>query len=181
MRLWLVSLLVVTACRGRSPQAEQEIARREEWVRKQAEIEDAGAAWFLTSTRDVHFEDGWYPMEHEPTNDVRGRPWRWMGRTAMIKLRAHGGKPMRLTIAGGVPLDIVKANPIVTVTLDGQRLASDVAPGGLKWVIDVPPPMIASNKWVDLVISTSAWGFVRGDPRELGFSLETLRWEEIAP
>jgi hypothetical protein len=101
-----------------------------------------------------------------------------MGRNSLLRLRTHK-KPMKLSVTGWVPLHILGAPPMLTLRWRGKRVESFLAPGGRftkKVVAD--EAMQAGSTFADFTIESSSVGNEPGDPRELGFAISEVRWEE---
>ncbi len=170
-----IAVLVLSACK-RAP--DPEAAVRAGFVARQAAAADAGGVAHLTSTDEVFFDDGWAPME-TGRDGVHGEAWRWMGRTSLTRLRTHRA-PMRLEITGWVPLHVLGgAPPMLTLRFRGNRIESFLAPAGhFTKKITVTEAMQAGSTYADFTIETSTIGSERDDPRELGFAVGEIRWEE---
>lgn len=174
----LVAAVLAAGCKG-SPDPEAEI--RAAWVREQAFAGDAGGAWYLTSNEEIFFDDGWFPMEAEPFGDVHGKTWRWMGRASLLRLRAHD-TTMYLTIAGWVPIEVLKSPPLMTLRWNGARLESFLAPRGhFVKIVVVTPEMQRGVTWGDFAMETSSTGQPSGDPRELGYAVNEVHWSPLPP
>jgi hypothetical protein len=170
----LLGVLVMAGCK-RAP--DNEAANRASFVVQQSFAADAGMAWRLTTNDEVFFDDGWNPMETTPRDGVHGEAWRWMGRTALIRLRTHT-RPMILEITGRVPMHLLGATPMMTFRWRGNRVDAFLAPvGSFTKKIAVTPAMQAGTTLADFTVETSSWASERDDPRELGFALEGVRWE----
>lgn len=169
-----VLVLAAAACK-RAP--DPEAAIRASFVGQQATQHDAGVVWHLTSSDEVFFDDGWYPME-TGKEGFHGEAWRWMGRTSLLKVRNHAMATMKLEVTGWVPLHILGAPPLVTLRWRGKRMEAFLAPPGhfTKKVL-VTPEMQAGSTYADFTIETSTTGNEPGDPRDLGFALAEVRWE----
>ncbi len=173
-----VASLLVSACKQR-PNPEASV--RDEFVRRLAYAEDAGPAYRLTSTGDVFFDDGWYPMETLPKEGVHGEAWRWMGRTSIVRVKTQN-RAMRVRIAGWVPYHLVGTAPAMTLRWNGKRLDSFLAPSGrFTREIEISPAMQAGADYGDFMVETSSTGSERGDRRELGFALADFSWEPMNP
>ena len=108
---------------------------------------------------------------------VHGEAWRWMGRTALLRLRTHS-TPMKLEITGWVPLHILGAPPMITLRWKGNRVDAFLAPPGrFTRKILVTEAMQAGSTFADFAVETSSVASERNDPRELGFALAEVRWE----
>jgi hypothetical protein len=170
--LALIASLV--ACK-RAPDPEDAI--RDEWVKQIAFREDAGGAWRLTSTRDVFFDDGWYPMEYDPNKGMQGETWRWMRQRSLTRLRTRA-VTMHLVLVGWVPYEIFHTPPAITIRWNGARVDSFLAPRGhFTKELDVTPEMQRGREYADLVIDSSTVGSPRGEWRELAYGLSEIRWE----
>lgn len=167
---------LATGCK-RDP--DSEAAVRASFVLEQSLAADAGRAWRLTTNDEVFFDDGWNPMETTPGDGVHGEAWRWMGRTALLRLRTHA-QPMKLEITGRVPLHLLGSVPMMTLRWRGNRVDSFLAPAGtFTRAVIVTEVMQAGSTFADFSVETSSWGSERDDPRELGFALEGVRWEAV--
>jgi hypothetical protein len=166
-------LLAPSACK-REP--DPEAAVRARFVAEQSIAADAGVAWRLTATDEIVFDDGWYPLE-TGKDGVHGDCWRWMRKTGLLRLRAHA-TPMKITVTGWVPLDLIGAPPLLTLRWAGKRVDVFLAPPGrfTKEVV-VTPAMQAGPTYGDFTIETSSAGLERNGGRTLGFALAELRWE----
>lgn len=170
------ALVLGTMSCTRAPDPEAEVRAR--YVAQQAATADAGAVWHLTSNDEVFFDDGWAPME-TGKDGVHGEAWRWMGRTALLRLRTHS-TPMQLQITGWVPLHILGAPPMLTLRWKGNRVDAFLAPAGrFTRKLLVTEAMQAGSGFADFSVETSSVASERDDPRELGFALAEVRWAAI--
>jgi hypothetical protein len=170
----LAALLLCAACR-RSPDPEATV--RYEYVKHLALTEDAGAAFHLTSTPEVFFDVGWFPLETDPKTKFHGDCWRWQGSSSLTRLRSHD-VPMRLRVTGWVPYDVTGSPPAMTIRLNGARALGFLAPfGHFTKELVVPPEVQRGRDYVDLVIETSTTGRTKADERFLGYALAELVWE----
>jgi hypothetical protein len=168
-----LALLAAPACK-RAP--DPEAAVRAEFVARQALAADAGGVLHLTSSDEVFFDDGWFPME-TGKDGFHGEAWRWMGRSSLLRLRGHAA-PMKLAITGWVPLHVLGSPPMVTLRWRGVRVEAFLPPPGrFTKTILVTADMQAGSTYSDFTIETSTIGNEPGDPRELGFALAEVRWE----
>ena len=167
------ALLALAACK-REP--DPEAAVRARFVAEQSIAADAGAAWRLTATDEIVFDDGWYPLE-TGKDGVYGDCWRWMRKTGLLRLRTHT-TPMRVTVTGWVPLDLIGAPPLITLRWAGKRVDVFLAPPGrFTKEIVVTTAMQAGPAYGDFTLETSSAGVESHGGRTLGFALTELRWE----
>lgn len=172
--LVLLALLALPACK-REPDPEAEVRAR--FVARQALAADAGAVWRLTSSEEIFFDDGWWPMETLPKDSIHGEAWRWMGRESLIRLRTHA-TPMKLTITGWVPFDLLGSVPLLTLRWKGKRIEAFLAPAGhFTKEVTVTEAMQAGSTYADFTIETTTTGHGPDDARELGFAAAEVRWE----
>lgn len=170
-----LALLALSSCK-REP--DPEAAVRARFVARQAADADAGAAWRLTSSDEIFFDDGWAPMETEKVAGVHGDAWRWMARSSLTRLRTHA-VPMKLELTGWVPMHILGAPPLLTLRFRGKRVETFLAPAGhFTKKVAVSTEMQAGSTFADFTIETSTVASERDDPRELGYALAEIRWEE---
>src|SRR4051794_33737177 len=112
-----VFVLAAAACK-RAP--DPEAAIRASFVAQQAAKGDAGAVWHLTSSDEIFFDDGWFPME-TGKEGFHGEAWRWMGRTSLLKVKNHASA-MKLEVTGWVPLHVLGSPPLMTLRWRGKRM-----------------------------------------------------------
>lgn len=165
-RLCLGAALLV-AC-GERP-ANPETNLRYAFVKERAFAEDAGAAWALTSNDEVVFDDGWHARESERKTGIHGPAWRWMGRSAVIRLR-RSGKARTMSLIGWVPIELTGTPPTMTIRIDGLPVDTFIPPLGEFERIVTLPATTRPGFW-DIELQTSTVGTERGDPRELGYAL----------
>jgi hypothetical protein len=164
---------VMSAC-SRAP--DPEVAARTSFVERIAIADDAGAVLHLTSSDELLFDEGWYPLE-TGKDGVHGEAWRWMGHSSMLRLRTHD-VPMKLELTGSVPMHLLGSPPLITFRWKGLRVETFLAPGGrFTKTVAVTPPMQAGSTFADFTIETSSVGREGTDPRDLGFTLNEARWE----
>jgi hypothetical protein len=176
MRVAFASLLALTGCR-RDP--DPEVAVRASFVARQAVAGDAGAAWHLTSSEEIFFDNGWFPMETLQKDGVHGEAWRWMGRESLVRLRNHA-VPMRLVLTGLVPLDLLGAPPLLTFRWNGKRVEAFLAPAGhFTKTMTITPAMQTGSTLSDFTIESTSAGRERDGLRDLGYALADIRWEPI--
>jgi hypothetical protein len=123
-------------------------------------------------TAVVTFGGGWYDEE---THD--GMTWRWMGRRAVMTLPSIRGRA-RLSLALYAPVDVLGAQPNVTLTLNGAiiaRLHSSTSDFSFDGVVGTRPG--AAN---ELAIETDRVvrpRDIRGaDNRVIGLRLNQIGW-----
>ena len=181
MRVRAAALAAALATIGCKRAPDPEATVRSDFVARVALAEDAGAALHLTSTGEIVFDDGWYPLETEPKGDMRGDAWRWMGRVSVLRVRAHD-VPMKLVLRGWVPLDLIGSPPMLTFRFNGRVLEAFIPPPGrFTRELVVPAELQAGAEFGDFTIETSSVGTANDDPRELGFAAAEVRWERAAP
>ena len=98
--------LFVTACSrgdGADPYA-AESAQREAFVRSALDAGGASRALGVASTYDIQFEEGFSILSYELDSkdghaSFTNHAFRWMGQHAHVRLKSHGARPMRLTVA----------------------------------------------------------------------------------
>lgn len=170
----LLVSLAVASCRERAPDPEAEVRAR--FVKEHVFAADAGAAWRLTSNDEVFFDNGWYPLETGKNFIYDNDVWRWMGRTSLLRLHTHK-VPMTLSLTGWVPLELVRAPPILTLRWRGRRVDAFVAPAG-RFTRDVAitPAMQEGTTYADFAIETTT-AAREADVRDLGFAVAEVRWE----
>jgi hypothetical protein len=169
-----LAALTLQACQ-REP--DPEAAARASFVAQQAFAADAGAAWRLTSNDESFFDEGWYPMEVTRKDGVRGEAWRWMPKSALLRLRAHS-TPMKLKFTGRVPIPLLGSPPTLTLRWNGNRVDWFIAPwGDFSREVLITEAMQRGLVFGDFTIETSATGYEPGEPRELGVMISDLRWE----
>lgn len=175
MRSPLIALaLAVTVCAGcskdRSAEVAAETARREEF--RVALLRDAGAngALEMSSSSEVLFQDGFWVMQYDPPEDMKGIAFRWIGQNARARLRTHGDKPMDLELAGWIHTKVLMTRPVVSAYVDGQLVGdSGVVPpeGGYGIKARVTPDMLRGKTWVDLVLTVSSVSWHWSDPPDV--------------
>jgi|GEM_PF-2125582 len=166
---------LLPACSKKEP--DPEAAVRMAFVERQALAADAGRAFHLTSTEEVFFDDGWYPMEVVQKDGVHGDVWRWMGRTSLLKLKNHD-ETRQLSITGWVPLHILHHPPLMTLRWNGKRVDAFLAPEGhFTRTVTISAEMQRAGAYSDFAIETSSTASEWGDLRELGYALAEVRWE----
>ncbi len=170
--LTLAALMFAACTRAPDP----EVAARTSFVARQAAAADAGLVWHLTSSDELWFDDGWYPLE-TGKDGIHGDAWRWMGRSAVFRLRTHD-VPMKLELTGSVPVHLLASPPMITFRWRGNRIEAFLAPvGRFTKTIAVTAAMQAGTTFADFTMETSSVGRDGDDPRELGFALNEARWE----
>lgn len=168
-----IALLVIAAC-TRAP--DPEVSARTSFVARVAAADDAGAVWHLTSSDELLFDDGWYPLE-TGKEGIHGDAWRWMGRSSVMRLRTQS-EPMKLELTGSVPMHLLGSPPLITFRWRGNRIETFLAPAGrFTKTLAVTAAMQAGSTFGDFTMETSSVGREGSDPRELGFSLFAVRWE----
>jgi hypothetical protein len=169
------ALLALAGCK-REP--DPEAAVRARFVAATSLAADAGAALRLTSTDEVVFDDGWYPLE-AGKDGVHGDCLRWMRKSGLLRLRTHS-TAMKLTVTGWVPLDLLGAPPLLTFRWAGKRLDVLLAPGGpFTKELVVTREMQAGVAYGDFTIETSTVAHAPRDERALGFAATEIRWEAV--
>lgn len=169
----VLAMLAPAAC-TRAPDPEASV--RTSFVVRQAAAGDAGAVLRLTSSDEMLFDDGWYPVETQKEG-VHGDAWRWMGRSSLMRLRAHSA-PMKLELKGYVPMHLLGSPPTITLRWKGKRVETFLAPfGTFSRTVAISETMQAGSTFADFSIETSSVGREGADPRELGFALTEARWE----
>ena len=119
------------------------------------------------------FGRGFWPMEVGSD----GKTWRWMSDRGEVRLLAQH-RPRRLRIVGWLPLEFLAAPPTLHVRLGDRVLDSFVASErGLDRAYLVTPDLFGGAASALLVIETSATAHVPGEPRDLGVSIESVRWD----
>jgi hypothetical protein len=129
---------------------------------------------------EVAYGSGTYDLERGPD----GSTWRWLGPEGVVRLK-NTGRDMKLKIVGRAPLDRFPKPPVVTITLNGERLdqvTTTAAPLDREYTI---PAAKQSGEWSELRI-TSDRHFVpkdvhkgSNDTRQLSFSLSSVSWEPL--
>ena len=171
--LLVAALAAIAAC---TRAADPEASVRTSFVIKQAAAGDAGAVLRLTSSDEMLFDDGWYPVE-TGKDGVHGDAWRWMGRLSLMRLRTHS-VPMKLELTGYVPMHLLGSPPLLTLRWRGKRVETFLAPfGTFSKTVAISETMQAGSTFADFSIETSSVGREGADPRELGFALTEARWE----
>jgi hypothetical protein len=172
--LLALTAIALTACK-REPDPEPAV--RATFVAQQALAADAGAAWRMTSSDEVFFDEGWYPMEVTPREGVHGEAWRWMPKSGLLRLRTHP-TPMKLKFTGRAPVALLGAPPALTLRWNGNRVDWFLAPWGeFTREVLITVAMQQGSVFGDFTIETSTTGYERGEPRELGVMVTDVRWE----
>ncbi|HYU24359.1 MAG TPA: hypothetical protein VEO74_04085, partial [Thermoanaerobaculia bacterium] len=128
----------------------------------------------LTTVGQVwHFGDGWHDEEGEG-NVV----FRWMKARSVTLLPAVGPRA-RLTLAFGIPSQLVAAAPTLTVTLNGRvidRVRCTTETMSKTWDVDAnanaPNELVLS---IDRVVNPLR-EHLGGDARDLGLRLDRYEW-----
>lgn len=111
-----------------------------------------------------------------------GNTWRWMAGQGFIRLK-NSGKEMKLRIKGDAPIEQFTKPPVITVTLNGEKL--DEFPGAKDIAKEyiVPVARQGNGPASELRITTDKVFVPKekdpksNDERQLGFSLRELVWE----
>ncbi|MBX3225240.1 MAG: hypothetical protein KF795_32345, partial [Labilithrix sp.] len=171
----LVTLVTLVGCsRSQTDPYADEVREREAFAKKLLVEADAGRALGVSSTSEIQFEEGFGILSYE-TDPKDGHPsfsnhaFRWMGQNAHVRLKTHGGRPMKLQVVGWAHLKVIGTQPVINIYIDGLYVGSTPPIGGEGhyWIEQVIPEWALRRPWVDLVLRTTAVGYHWGDPPEL--------------
>ena len=157
-------------------------AERERFAVNAALDAGSGGALAVGSRNDVLFEEGFSLVSYDPPDDYKNHAFRWMGQRGHVRLRAHSEHAMKLKLVGWVNEKAIRAKPVLTLYIDGQRIhTTDPVENGHWWIETVvPADMLRSSSWHDLLITLSAVAFHWSDPPTLTLAvLNTLEWTEV--
>ncbi len=145
---------------------------------------DAGAGRMLpvASRTDVLFEEGFSNLSYDPPQDFRNSGFRWMGQRGHIRVRSHGDRPMRLKTFGWLHEKVIRAKGVVTIYVDGIRIADTGAVEKETWVLEtvIPTDLLRGKEWLDVIITASAVSFHWAEPPALAVvALNSFEWTEI--
>jgi hypothetical protein len=170
MRRWILALaLLLAACKTNNDDVRTEVLRREAYGRRAALAGDAGRILNVASTSNFIFEEGFSIIRHDPPDNYRNHAFRWMGKNGHVRLKGHDGAPMHLKVTGWVDERVIRARPVIEVSIDG-RFIQRIGPidGGHFWLETVvQPEVLHGADWVDLDIMVSAVAFHWAEPPEL--------------
>jgi hypothetical protein len=125
----------------------------------------------------IEFGTGFHPLE----SHRNGKTWRWMGKRGDVLLPAGPADTgHRLRLRGWVPLELLPRPPTVRISLGG-RLLDSFRPeqSDFDRRHQIEPERVAGATALPLRIETDQTGQARGDPRELGVSIEQIEWLPI--
>jgi hypothetical protein len=168
----LLGLLPLSACgRPRTDDVGEEVARRERFARNLLVVDGGPApALRVGSSTEVHFEEGFTPVQFDPVDDAKGHAFRWMGKRGHVRVHTQGNEPMHLRIAGWMNEKGLHMRPTAMAFIDGQGVGYPVpADENGIFVIDftVEPSLFHGKRWVDLDIVPSSVAYHWADPPEL--------------
>jgi hypothetical protein len=165
-----VALVIAAAGCGRSSPITDEMRVRERFVHELAEREDLLGAWSLTSRSDLQFEDGLALIEFlDP--DVPFTGWdeaahrcettpakavRWMGARSHLRIRGDRDGDRRLEIRGRADIKTLQTRPIVSASIDGRDVYSEVVDTDGYFVIAATVPAAWVTDWADVYITLSS-------------------------
>lgn len=123
----------------------------------------------------MRFGAGWYGEESSGSAS-----WRWMGARSTVHI-GPAAEPGELTLRAAVPLDGLRAQPVVTLTLNGavlDRFTVTSEEFERTW----PIPALVSEDNVLVIETTGVLNPLRNglsaDGRDLGLRLDALGWSE---
>jgi hypothetical protein len=184
----LGAVFALGACsrRGSDAEVNEEIVRRERFARSILVVDGGPAPAFrVGSSTEVHFEEGFTPVQFDPMEDAHAHAFRWMGQRGHVRLRTHDNAPMHLRIAGWMNEKVLHLHPTVMAFIDGLKVADpvDTDEKGI-FVIDakVDPETFRGKPWVDLDIVPSSVAFHWSDPPELRIAvIFDFAWRRETP
>jgi hypothetical protein len=159
--------------RVEDPAIAEEVARREAFARKLLTTADGGNAPALrvTSSSDVHFEEGFSTIVFDPPDNAFNHAFRWMGKRGHVRLRPKPGRAMHLRVGGWMNEKFLHERGHMTAYIDGQSILPLPVPTDEKgiYVVDtiVEPGVFHGREWVDLEVVPSSVAFHWSDPPEL--------------
>jgi hypothetical protein len=174
------------AC-GRSEVYEQpteEAKRREAYRIHTLDAEGAESARLVSSRADAVFEDGFSKVLHDPpSGGLRSHAFRWVGKTARVRLKSHGDRRMHVLALGWFDEKALKTRAFMSFYVDG-RLVGQTPPvdeTGHYWgEFTVPAELLRDRAWVDLVFVPSAVAFHWAEVPHLTVAvLYKFVWEEV--
>jgi hypothetical protein len=175
----ILSLSLVVGCK-KEPDPDAELRAR--YVKTLIDRADAGARFSLYDSDEVVFDDGWYnPGWFVPPSAKAGMFARPMREHALLRLRSHGRRPMRLVLDGIPQIEHDKGPVWLTVAIDGQHIGFFPVHGRLRAELDVPPEVLPESGWVDVGLQASYVTFPPGDGRPISYRLVSVAWEPKAP
>ncbi len=164
--LLLLPLLNVAFAAGcsKSDRASITLEAEQRQARAHGLSADAGSSssWNVSCSDDIIYDDGFTLIEHDRKDTSGNSAFRWMGQRGTVRLKSHGGRPMRLFTYGWANIKALQTTPTLTAYIDGRMVGTTTPPPetGL-WGIDtvVPKEFLEGRDWVELVITTStiAW------------------------
>ena len=159
------------ACsRGEPPSVLEENARRDAFGNRMLDVEDAGRSRLVSSNPEVVFEQGFSQVLHDPPSSFRNHAFRWVGRSAHVRLKSHGDKPMRVLARGWFDEKALRTRAFMTFFLDGRVLGETlpVDEKGHYWgEFVVPRELLRDREWVDLTMVPSTIAFHWAEPPQL--------------
>jgi len=124
----------------------------------------------------VRFGEGWHLVEQ----NARGQSWRWMGARGTLRARNFTGRAT-LTFTGFLPRLESGGIGALTLSVNGQVMDRIEAPTeSFTRAVSIPEAIRGAGETVEVSLQVSATVKPPGDPRELGFCLEAIRWEAAA-
>lgn len=171
----ILSVALLAGCK-KEPDPDAELRAR--YVKTLVDRADAGARFSLYDSDEVVFDDGWYnPGWYVPPSAKEGTFARPMREHALVRLRSHGRRPMRLVLDGIPQIEHVKGPIWLTVTVEGQHIGFFPVHGPLRAELEVPPEVLPESGWVDVALRASYVTFPPGDGRPISYRLFSLAWE----
>lgn len=119
------------------------------------------------------FGSGFWPIEF----NSEGKSWHWMADRGEIRL--HNDRRQRnLRIVGWLPTEFLDSPPTIRISIGNHLVDTFV---GSKHELNreylIKPELLGDAPSALLFIQTSATAKVPGDTRDLGVSIEAVRWE----
>jgi hypothetical protein len=119
----------------------------------------------------MRYGAGFYGTE----TNADGR-WNWVARRGELEIAPENGR-QRLRVRGFFPSELAQKPPTVRITFEDRLLDTFAGTGEFDKSYTIPPELLTGRLWARVVIETSATIRLPWDPRELGFGIRLIEWE----